>query len=1314
MFKKTVRVATAFGVLLAGYAAYVHVFALVARGFDTTTTRRVVRVGAPQDSRTARAARDLARRGFGPDHWAAADDLPIRIYNADRGFWMFARDYERLNDGKRLKFTPFAVIWMDRDGRGVKTATSDSATVDLDQPLGLIAQPGASGGVKVLHARMEGNVALRDDKGTPDPADDLRISRLTYLEYDEPGLQIASESEILIEDGGYRITGRDLLIELRPREPQDAPAPRGGVGFNGAKTAFLRRDVHITIRDVGPSGILPGGNAAAATPAAAGAAAAREPTPLELFADRQMQIDLPRPRAAVVVGPPAPQGPTVAQFYQNVEVLRGRPDRPRDQLTCDYLRLTLVPADRPPAAPAGGPAAPAGETASNLTLKRAEASGHNVRLVSAGQGIKARCNELIHKKLLPERPDETYLRGDATTRLIVEKEDTATEGPDRGKVVGSTLIRTIDATIFDDGKGNENATIVARGPGDLEFRPGRDRPVERTARWDDQLTMQTELGPAPRPGAARVALKRLTLTGRPGFADVPAQASLDARQKLVVWLAPKPRPPAPAGPAAGNDPGKAAGGAFDIQKLVALGDVKLRSPGKTLTARDRLDAEFDGDVAPASVVVDARPAGTAAAAPAGAAPAAPAAANPAAPAEPAKPAAAGRPAEPEARAVANRVWAKIRLRPAPAGAVAAANPAPAAGAGAGAGASAGGGGLFSGGGRRAEIDRVYLRGGVNFHEDPPAGKVKGTDVVGEAVDLISTGENSVRFLVFDHDPTANPGATAPAPAPVASPADAFDQVIAEAAGLDATLARLARVETDEMTIRGRVIGLDQAIDQAWVDGRGSLTRMAGPGLLSDRGQTAQEKEKGKPKEKDRDPKKAPGADRGKKGGGAAGPEAKPSPLTVTFARGMKFFGRSTDPSNRPAARAEFYDDVHAWTDDASLDCSEVMRLYLDRTVKLARPGGPNAPRAPGAAEDDKADVALIECVKQVVAVNLKRDPATGDLVQKQRIVGDSLTYEKATGKFVVPGEGEVFLYEREGQNGPAGLNGVGGGGGGNANPGAGNGGRAIRPTSFAGRDLDAGADAEAPAARAPAAVGRNAVGGPADVADRVRAGVRAAVPNRAKARAVPPLVLTQIHFTTEMHGRFGTGRATDTTETRWADFFGDVEVLRAKVANALSVLDPDDRPADALFMTAQTLRVVSEPTRDPKNAAPPPRYLLRAWENAYAASEDKVIQADTITYDSLFKVLYAYGDDGRDVLIAQQAAFGVPATVTQGRAARYNTADGQSELIDPKSVAFVNIATGIRPTTVGPPKDKTKVKRPPRLQFRNLRGNIERKDFTGR
>src|SRR4051812_515042 len=133
----------------------------------------------------------LAGRAFGERHWSVDRDLQVRYYNKERGYWMYAKEYERLNDGKQLRFKPFALIWQSHDKKDLKTVTSAEAIVDLDRPLGLALKPGGAP-LRVVHAQITGDVHIRDDKGTDEHDDDLVIGPMPYVEYDEPTLQVRS------------------------------------------------------------------------------------------------------------------------------------------------------------------------------------------------------------------------------------------------------------------------------------------------------------------------------------------------------------------------------------------------------------------------------------------------------------------------------------------------------------------------------------------------------------------------------------------------------------------------------------------------------------------------------------------------------------------------------------------------------------------------------------------------------------------------------------------------------------------------------------------------------------------------------------------------------------------------------------------------------------------------------------------------------------------------------------------------------------------------------------------------------------------
>jgi hypothetical protein len=1315
--------------LVAAYAVYVHSFAFVVElfGLGREVSVRFERVS----SASKRQAQALSMRGLGPDHWASDPDLQIRLYNAARGFWVYSPEEERKEKGKQVVLSPFAMIWSSPDGKVLKTVTADRAILDLNAPI--VGNKPEGEDLRVVHAKLEGNVRIRDDKGTPDRADDLTIA-LNYVEYDEAALKIYSLSTVEIVDRDMQVYGDDLQINLRPPPEGSGHAS----GFNGAKDAHLRHHVHIVINDVGSTGILPG--------ASTQSQRAGEKTPLDLRCDGEMVILFAEPQAVVQVGPPAPSGPTIATFDRNVEVLRGQLVKSPDKLNCDHLRLTLVPAENrahpaqpgpvtakvdpskpgTPSSPTPVPAPDSGGPLTDLVLRESYATGHNVRIKSAAQGVEARCNELIHKKMLPDSPDITYLRGDGTRKLIVEKTDTATEGERKGEVTSYTRIQTVDATIEDSGKGNDLLTIRARGPGILETRPGLDKPVEQTARWIDSLIVESVPDDKERAlhKDSEAILKRITLIQNASFSDAPSKTDLTAREKIFVWLKPKPSTEpdsktnsqgtgtkAVANAKSTASTGSALSpttGSFDIDKLLALDDVHLTAPGREVIARTRLRAEFATLAPPAPPVPTSLPASESApklvVAPASDAPAE-------------KPETASASAEPPARqaperkskAEADLVYARLLIHPATEQEKADA---------AKKNAKAGVGTRPSTG--RTEVDTVRLRGTVVYHEDPAEGKERGTNVLGEAVDIDRKGQDLSRFVVFNWNPEA-----------VQAPAK-------PGLGELDTFAPLARVDTDEMVILGAKIALDQSLDAASVDGLGSMTQMTERGLFSDRDGTkavAATPEYAAAKAKDKARTRIAVA----RTEADAVERPKKVPMTITFTLGMRFYGRPTHPDSIlarqafvhkkftdvdvpsedwPAARAEFYQNVHVDMEDSRVDCRDHMMVYLDRPVTLAKPPGdlssPSSSKSADPETDDvkeKADIALVECSENVRVINQKLDPQFFDetgkrlLLEKQDLEGDYLVYDKVTGRFRIPGKGIVFLYQREGQGSTPSDPGIRGLSRPERRPEVVDEPRTIRRT--------------AAQVNSPQPPSRSEMGPRAD-ANRTRPDAKTKAGGSAKTKAkaataalkplIAPLVLTQIRFGREMVGRFGSGKETDKNETREADFFRDVESIHARVANGETRLDMDSLPLDAQSLSAQTMHVISEPVRGKPDAQP--RYFLTAWEDAHARTAQKAISADRITYDSLKDLFYAYGEDGRYVTITEQRIAGISPSQNRTTTLRYNHKTGDVDLKDPQSFLIFDPKTGVRPTPVpyNPNvKPPVRQKRP----FVNSRMNIERKDFNG-
>ena len=197
-----------------------------------------------------------------PGHWATKSDLNFRYYNAERGYWMYAQDLEQVSeengvryDGKRIRLSPFLAISTSHDGKKIYVITADRAVIDLNQPLGFGAGPDGET-LKVKHVRLEPNVVICDNKGTPnDLTDDMKIGPLRDLEYDEPTQQITTESHVVIVDPDMVTSGDGMMVQLRQ---DDAPQPGGSSGFGGAERLELLKNVHVVIHDVGKSGMMPG------------------------------------------------------------------------------------------------------------------------------------------------------------------------------------------------------------------------------------------------------------------------------------------------------------------------------------------------------------------------------------------------------------------------------------------------------------------------------------------------------------------------------------------------------------------------------------------------------------------------------------------------------------------------------------------------------------------------------------------------------------------------------------------------------------------------------------------------------------------------------------------------------------------------------------------------------------------------------------------------------------------------------------------------------------------------------------------------
>ncbi len=1007
MLKKLAMMAATFLGLTAGYFGYSKGFAILSARVAPIRSVPILPDGSPT-SRGLLESHELAVAAFGPTHWAAS--AAFCYYDRDRGYWIYWNEHVRIGDGKTWTFTPIAVITRSKTSNALKTITGKSARVDFNRPIDL-AKPGDEA-AHIVHALIQGDVRIRDDKGTADIADDTTSDPMDLMVFDEHDEQITSLSEeqrVVLRDKGLTASGLGMKMELRRRDPNDPAA-----GFEGIKAISLLRDVIIDVVDVGKSGIVPGGSRAKPedAPGPDGKARPAGPKPGHIQCDGTMTIQMPRTRKPVRVGPPAPADATLADFDRNVIVRQGDPTD-GDRIDCDHLFTILFPreeaaetpnkAEKPAPAKVAAAAPPAGMSGededeeigevladegmmSNLTLHYAKATGHAVFLKSPSEGTIARGNELKYFRNLPQKPDVIYFLADRVVDVV--KTEFFSEGKDKGKPQNVHTIRTVDVTIFQNAPGGPPPSIVARGPGTLETRAAGKEPVDQFASWRDRLTMVS---------IPETEGREITLVDHPRIWS-RTQGEMTADKWIIARMKPKARPPAkpdgsetpsdaagrveiiakdgwvPAdGPAArtadGKGPENASSGAGKGMRIETLhgyenvhlvtvatpGDPSAKPPkrGKSadeITARKEFHADFlDPPPGPAATKPVAV-AKPAATATATAPAEAVAAADSKPDAEPVKdaPKPAPEPPEPAMVAVADDVKAWVVNSP-------------------DAGAK----------GQKGQVEKAELRGDVVIHQDAEAkqGGSNGGDLTGDFALLKSRGEGRAWIAI------------------------------------EGTPDRPAKAVTVERSILGRYLFVDQAANHAWVRGPGVLVTEQGENDLLQDPKTADPKAR---KDARTAPKKAKG------------------PLTISWGKDasdkdawMHFYGQPTDADGDPLpARATFHSHVIAWTDltdpdrteDSSL-ASEDLEATFNRPIAFFKPKPPAPDKTEKKAEEPKAEIAFLKAWNGADLVTRKYEERTHLLEAKRRIIGKTITYERASGQYVVPGAGVVYLYSRSEDDG---------------------------------------------------------------------------------------------------------------------------------------------------------------------------------------------------------------------------------------------------------------------------------------------------------
>ena len=94
MLKKLFKSLTTLTLLVGCYFGYVHVFAIIVEQLKAVkrTDNHLFRI---HDSKSKQESIRYAKEACGEDHWAANEELAYRYYNAERGYWIYAKEIGR-------------------------------------------------------------------------------------------------------------------------------------------------------------------------------------------------------------------------------------------------------------------------------------------------------------------------------------------------------------------------------------------------------------------------------------------------------------------------------------------------------------------------------------------------------------------------------------------------------------------------------------------------------------------------------------------------------------------------------------------------------------------------------------------------------------------------------------------------------------------------------------------------------------------------------------------------------------------------------------------------------------------------------------------------------------------------------------------------------------------------------------------------------------------------------------------------------------------------------------------------------------------
>lgn len=513
------------------------------------------------DPQSIRESEVAAVRGFGPDCQERVAPLTLEsrkpadmesVPGRGAGIFVYAQDYQRdAEDPKLMRLHPFSLVQVKPSASGnveedeIVTVRGDEAYLEFDQPVELTRPSG----MKPVAGRVQGNVEVKSNGRTVDPADDI-VVLTDMLHYRESKNLVWADGplRVLAQDKGT-VTGVGMELELYPEPPPGAPkrkdpARRIRIFKNVRFDLLVDEDENFLGAAMAPESTkAPASEGAAATTGTAGTdsekrGGRKEPTPLTITSRGPFEYDLETRQA---------------KFSRSVQVLRTSPAEREgasdaiDQLESDQLELvfrekTELERQAESSQQAAGAAAGAAASANGKSTDR------GVTSLGAARGLKLQSVIATGKQVILIS-DSEHLQ--ATGNFLLYNADTRRaelRSNDELVAIHDNAIIHARSLVIDQGAAKDIRNFIADGPrGWLEIleeqgtkdgtREGSkegtkpEKKPELTIRWQGRLTMESKPGNETR---------MVTITDNVELEDDRGAIKSDL---LKVWLVPTELPP---------------------------------------------------------------------------------------------------------------------------------------------------------------------------------------------------------------------------------------------------------------------------------------------------------------------------------------------------------------------------------------------------------------------------------------------------------------------------------------------------------------------------------------------------------------------------------------------------------------------------------------------------------------------------------------------------------------------------------------------------------------------------------------------------